>query len=321
MRIRAEHLNYTYNPGTEFAVQALKDVSLTIEEGEFFGVVGHTGSGKSTFIQHLNGLILQPSAQKKYKPKKPKKGAPVPPPSLLRVGDFDLLDKKTDFRALRAKVGMVFQYPEHQLFAETVFDDVAFGLKNFAKEPLKGETVERAVKDALETVGLDYAAIKDRSPFDLSGGQKRRVAIAGVIVTRPEVLVLDEPAAGLDPLGKRELMSLLHRLHADWCKTVVFVSHDMDEVAQNCSRVAVFADGGVKYTLTPRELFSRFGDLEELGLELPAAAKVARLLHEKGIDIESDCTPDGVADAAAAYLSSLRKETPAQPRDGEGGQA
>ena len=321
MRIRAEHLNYAYNPGTEFAVQALKDVSLTIEEGEFFGVVGHTGSGKSTFIQHLNGLILQPSAQKKYKPKKPKKGAPVPPPSLLHVGDFDLLDKKTDFRALRAKVGMVFQYPEHQLFAETVFDDVAFGLKNFAKEPLKGETVERAVKDALETVGLDYAAIKDRSPFDLSGGQKRRVAIAGVIVTRPEVLVLDEPAAGLDPLGKRELMSLLHRLHADWCKTVVFVSHDMDEVAQNCSRVAVFADGGVKYTLTPRELFSRFGDLEELGLELPAAAKVARLLHEKGIDIESDCTPDGFADAAAAYLSSLRKETPAQPRDGEGGQA
>ncbi len=321
MRIRAEHLNYTYNPGTEFAVQALKDVSLTIEEGEFFGVVGHTGSGKSTFIQHLNGLILQPSAQKKYKPKKPKKGAPVPPPSLLHVGDFDLLDKKTDFCALRAKVGMVFQYPEHQLFAETVFDDVAFGLKNFAKEPLKGETVERAVKDALETVGLDYAAIKDRSPFDLSGGQKRRVAIAGVIVTRPEVLVLDEPAAGLDPLGKRELMSLLHRLHADWCKTVVFVSHDMDEVAQNCSRVAVFADGGVKYTLTPRELFSRFGDLEELGLELPAAAKVARLLHEKGIDIESDCTPDGFADAAAAYLSSLRKETPAQPRDGEGGQA
>ena len=321
MRIRAEHLNYTYNPGTEFAVQALKDVSLTIEEGEFFGVVGHTGSGKSTFIQHLNGLILQPSAQKKYKPKKPKKGAPVPPPSLLHVGDFDLLDKKTDFRALRAKVGMVFQYPEHQLFAETVFDDVAFGLKNFAKEPLKGETVERAVKDALETVGLDYAAIKDRSPFDLSGGQKRRVAIAGVIVTRPEVLVLDEPAAGLDPLGKRELMSLLHRLHADWCKTVVFVSHDMDEVAQNCSRVAVFADGGVKDTLTPRELVSRFGDLEELGLELPAAAKVARLLHEKGIDIESDCTPDGFADAAAAYLSSLRKETPAQPRDGEGGQA
>lgn len=324
MRIQAEHLSYTYNPGTEFAVQALKDVSLTIEEGEFFGVVGHTGSGKSTFIQHLNGLILQPSAQKKYKPKKPKKGSPVPPPSVLKIGDFDLLDKKTDFRALRAKVGMVFQYPEYQLFAETVFDDVAFGLKNFAKEPLKPESIEIAVRNALETVGLDYAAVKDKSPFDLSGGQKRRVAIAGVIVTRPEVLVLDEPAAGLDPLGKKELMALLHRLHADWCRTVVFVSHDMDEVAQNCSRVAVFSEGSIKYTLTPQELFSRFDDLDALGLELPAAAKVARLLHERGIDIASDCTPDGFAEATATYLSSLRKKdggyTDAE-KDGEDGQA
>ncbi len=316
MRIQAEHLNYTYNPGTEFAVQALNDVSLTIEEGEFFGVVGHTGSGKSTFIQHLNGLILQPSAQKKYKPKKPEKGAPVPPPSVLKVGDFDLLNKKTDFRALRSKVGMVFQYPEYQLFAETVFEDVAFGLKNFAKEPLKPEVVEEAVRAALETVGLDYLSVKDKSPFDLSGGQKRRAAIAGVIVTRPEILVLDEPAAGLDPLGKRELMALLHRLHADWCKTVVFVSHDMDEVAENCTRVAVFSDGRVKYTLTPRELFSKFDELEGLGLELPAAAKVSRLLHERGIDIESDFTPADFAEKAAAYLSACsgRAET------GEGGE-
>ena len=320
MRIEAEHINYTYNPGTEFAVQALKDISLTIEEGEFFGVVGHTGSGKSTFIQHLNGLILQPSAQKKYRPKKPKKGAPVPPPSVLKVGGFDLLNKKTDFRALRSKVGMVFQYPEVQLFAETVFDDVAFGLKNFAKEPLKPEAIEEAVRSALETVGLDYAEVKDKSPFDLSGGQKRRVAIAGVIVTRPEVLVLDEPAAGLDPLGKKELMALLHRLHADWCKTVVFVSHDMDEVAENCSRVAVFADGQIKYILTPRALFSKFDELDALGLELPAAAKIARLLHEEGIDIESDFTPDDFAEKAAAYLSARLGQTE-KTEKGEGGEA
>lgn len=301
MRITAEHLNFTYNPQSKFSVQALKDVSLTIEEGEFFGIIGHTGSGKSTFVQHLNGLLLLPTAQKKYKPKKDKHKMPAPMP-VLKVGEYDLTDKKTDFRALRSKVGMVFQYPEYQLFAETVFDDVAFGLKNFAKEPLKPETVALAVRDALEIVGLDYDEVKDKSPFDLSGGQKRRVAIAGVIVTRPEVLVLDEPAAGLDPLGKKEIMSLLHKLHREWCKTVVFVSHDMDEVAENCTKVAVFSEGRVKYVLPPRELFKKAKELESLGLDLPVTAKVVRLLECAGMDIDCDFTVEDFIEKTACAL-------------------
>ena len=301
MRIAAEHLTYIYNGGSEFATRALDDVSLTIEEGEFFGIIGHTGSGKSTFIQHLNALLLLPTAQKKYKPKKPKKGEALPPKTVLKVGDFDLTDKKTDFWALRSKVGMVFQYPEYQLFAETVIDDVAFGLKNFSKN-LSKEEIEKAVKEAIETVGLNYEEVKDKSPFDLSGGQKRRAAIAGVIVTKPEVLVLDEPAAGLDPLGKKELMELLHRLHGGWCKTVIFVSHDMDEVAENCTRVAVFAEGKVRFVLPPAELFQKAEELDEMGLDLPVTAKVARILKAHGVEIESDFTLDDFVKKTAEYI-------------------
>jgi len=255
MRIVAEHLSYTYNASSPFATKALNDISLTIEEGEFFGIIGHTGSGKSTFVQHLNGLIRVPSSLKKYKKKKLKKGQTPPPPTVLKVGEFDLTDKHTDFRALRKSVGMVFQYPEYQLFADDVKTDVAFGLKNFSATKLSDEEIAAAVKDALEIVGLDYEAIKDASPFELSGGQKRRVAIAGVIVSRPEILVLDEPAAGLDPLGKKEIMELLHKLHREWCKTVIIVSHDMDEISENCTRAAVFADGKVKYVLPPVSYF------------------------------------------------------------------
>ena len=178
MRIVAERLTYTYNAGSPFRTTALKGVTLTVEEGEFFGIIGHTGSGKSTFVQHLNGLLRLPSSLKRRK-KRRKEGEEEP---VLRVGEFDLSDRKTDFRALRKSVGMVFQYPEYQLFAESVKDDVAFGLKNFTKEKLSKEQIESAVRDALEIVGLDYREIKDKSPFDLSGGQKRRVAIAGVIV-------------------------------------------------------------------------------------------------------------------------------------------
>ena len=204
MRIQAEHLSYTYNPGSPFSSAALKDVSLSVEEGEFFGIIGHTGSGKSTFVQHLNALLRVPTSLKKYR----KKRKAAPSNTVLKVGEFDLTDKKTDFNALRSKVGMVMQYPEYQLFAETVFEDVAFGYKNFAPEKPTKEQVESAVRDALTIVGLNYDEVKEMSPFDLSGGQKRRVAIAGVIVTKPEILVLDEPAAGLDPLGKQEVMEL-----------------------------------------------------------------------------------------------------------------
>ena len=288
MRIQAEHLSYTYNPGSPFSSAALKDVSLSVEEGEFFGIIGHTGSGKSTFVQHLNALLRVPTSLKKYR----KKRKDPPSNTVLRVGEFDLTDKKTDFNALRSKVGMVMQYPEYQLFAETVIVDVAFGLQNFAPEKPTKEQVESAVRDALTIVGLNYDEVKEMSPFDLSGGQKRRVAIAGVIVTKPEILVLDEPAAGLDPLGKQEVMELLHRLHASWCKTIIIVSHDMDEIAENCTRVAVFSDGEVKYVLPPKELFLHAEELLSLGLDVPLTAKICLALKEYGIRLECDFTTE-----------------------------
>ena len=275
MRIETEKLNYVYSEGSKaLAVHALEDVSLIIEEGEFFGIVGHTGSGKSTFVQHLNGLI---------KVKKDK--------GTVKIGEFDLTDKKCDFKTLRAKVGMVFQYPEYQLFAETVYDDVAFGIKNFMTELSDEQTAER-VKEALSLVGLDYETVKDKSPFELSGGQKRRVAIAGVIVTRPEVLVLDEPAAGLDPIGKKEFIALLHRLHKSFVKTIVIVSHDMNLVSENCTKAAVFSHGKIRAYGTPKEIFSDYDMLIEQGLELPVTAFLTQKLREEGVDVQSDLTVD-----------------------------
>ncbi len=302
MDIIAKNITHTYNEGSPFSSAALKGVDLTIREGEFFGIIGHTGSGKSTFVQHLNALIRVYTAEKKYNPKKDKNTEkPV-----LQIGEFDLTDKKCDFNALRAKVGMVFQYPEYQLFAETVFEDVVFGLRNFAKEKPTKEAEEAAVQQAIEIVGLDYADVKDKSPFDLSGGQKRRVAIAGVIVTHPEILVLDEPAAGLDPIGKREIMELLHKLHRDWCRTIIVVSHDMDEISENCSRVAVFSEGKVFKCCTPQELFRHSEELEALGLDIPLTAKVQRALAERGVEIETDFTRD---DFIAKVSALFRKKT------------
>lgn len=301
MRIQAEHLSYTYNAKSPFAVAALKDVSLTIEEGDFFGIIGHTGSGKSTFVQHLNGLIRLPSSLKKRYKQKVMRGQVPPPPPRLTVGEFDLADRKTDFRALRGKVGMVFQYPEYQLFAETVAADVAFGYKNFAGKKPADEEVQSAVRAALEVVGLNYEELKEKSPFDLSGGQKRRVAIAGVIVSRPEVLVLDEPAAGLDPAGKREIMELLHKLHREWCKTVVVVSHDMDEIAENCNRVAVFSEGEVKYVLPPNELFEKSEELQKLGLDVPLSAKLTFALRKRGVELKNDFTVEGFIKSVLDY--------------------
>ena len=272
MRIIAKGLTYTYNPKSPFASQALKGVDIVIGEGEFFGIIGHTGSGKSTFVQHLNALIKLTGG-------------------FLKVGEYDLSEKKCNFLELRSKVGMVFQYPEYQLFAETVEKDVMFGLKNFRKD-MSEEDKRKAVREALETVGLNYEDVKDRSPFELSGGQKRRAAIAGVIVTKPEVLILDEPAAGLDPLGKREIMELLHAIHGGWCKTIVVVSHDMDEIAENCTRAAVFSDGKVVMEGTPAEIFRRSDELIGLGLDIPVTAKCARILKERGIEIDTDFTCD-----------------------------
>ena len=303
-RILCENLSFTYNPKSPFATHALEGVDLEIKSGDFFGIIGHTGSGKSTFVQHLNALLKVPSAEKKYKAKKPKKGKPLPPKTTLLVNGYDLTDKKTDFRALRSKVGMVFQYPEYQLFAETVFEDVAFGLKNF-KDGLTEAELRQAVQDALETVGLRYDEIKDKSPFELSGGQKRRVAIAGVIVTKPEILVLDEPAAGLDPLGKEEIMRLLHDIHSKWCKTVIVVSHDMDEIAENCNRAAVFFDGKVLLTAEPKTLFASAETLTEKGLDLPFTAKLTRALKRQGVVIDNDFTLADFIEKTLAYAKTV----------------
>lgn len=293
--IDIKDLTYTYSSKSPFAAKALRGIDLHIDEGEFFGIIGHTGSGKSTLVQHLNALIKLPQAEKKYRPKKPKKGQPAPVLGKINVGPFDLADKKCNFVKLRESVGMVFQYPEYQLFAETVAQDVAFGLKNFRKD-ISAEESEAAVRDAIEMVGLDYNAVKDKSPFDLSGGQKRRVAIAGVIVTRPHILILDEPAAGLDPLGKQEIMELLHKLHREWCSTVIIVSHDMDEIADNCTRAAVISDGVVADCATPRELFKKAEELTSLGLDIPLTAKACARLKQLGIDIDTNFTCEDFAE-------------------------
>lgn len=293
--VEIKNLTFTYSKKSPFATKALNGINLRISDGDFFGIIGHTGSGKSTLVQHLNALIKLPQAEKKYHKPKAKKGMPAPVLPSLTVGKFDLADKKTDFKALRASVGMVFQYPEYQLFAETVFADVAFGLKNFNKK-LSAEEVERAVKDSLEIVGLNYEEVKDKSPFDLSGGQKRRVAIAGVIVTRPHILILDEPAAGLDPKGKSEIMELLHKLHREWCKTVIIVSHDMDEVAENCNKVAVISNGEVFACDSPANLFARANELTALGLDVPLTTKISTRIAQNGIIIHSDCTVKDFSD-------------------------
>ena len=275
MRIIIKDLSFSYNPKAKPVVNALDNLSLTIEEGEFFGIIGQTGSGKSTLIQHLNALIPLQSGN-------------------VFVGDFDLslTDKKSRARLkeLRSKVGMVFQYPEYQLFAESVYEEVAFAIKNFFPE-VTGEQLTQRVGDALTAVGLDYNAVKDKSPFDLSGGQKRRVAIAGVLVANPEILVLDEPVAGLDPVGKRELMDLLHRLNTN-NRTIIIVSHDMDEVAENCTRVAVMKNGKIVGVGTPAEVFEKTEDR----LALPVTAKIKNTLNNMGVSFNSPLKIDEFID-------------------------
>ena len=299
--IDIKNLAFTYSKKSPFATKALKGIDLHIDDGEFFGIIGHTGSGKSTLVQHFNALIKLPQAEKHYRRSKVRHGIIPPPEPSLTVGSFNLADRKTDFKALRASVGMVFQYPEYQLFAETVFDDVAFGLKNFNKN-LSAEEVETAVKSSIEIVGLNYEEVKDKSPFDLSGGQKRRVAIAGVIVTKPYILILDEPAAGLDPKGKKEIMELLHTLHKEWCRTVIIVSHDMDEVAENCTRAAVISNGEVFACDTCANLFARADELRALGLDVPLTVKISTCLAKNGIIVKSDCT---ATDFAAKVIEAF----------------
>lgn len=263
MPIKIEHLNYVYNQKTSFATAALKDISLEIREGDFLGVIGHTGSGKSTLISHLNALTRIQSG-------------------VIFVDDMDLRPKKIDFKKLRSKVGMVFQYPEYQLFAETVYKDVAFGPENIK---LPEEEIAKRVEEAIGLVGLDFASIKDRSPFELSGGQMRRVALAGVIAMKPEYLVLDEPTAGLDPRGKTEIMQLVKNIAAT-CKSVIMISHNMDEVAEYCNRIAVLSQGKLYGVYEPRELFRSRELLKSLKIDVPAVTALAAGLNERGFNVD-----------------------------------
>ena len=262
--IRVEGLTHTYGQDTPFCRSAVDGVSLEIYRGEFLGIIGHTGSGKSTLIQHLNGL-LQPTVGKIY------------------LDGRDIWADPKKIRDVRFRVGLVFQYPEYQLFEETAYKDIAFGPKNMGLD--QGE-IDRRVRAAARFAGLDESLL-EKSPFDLSGGQKRRVAIAGVIAMEPEVLILDEPSAGLDPAGRRSLLKNIKEYHRERGTTVVMVSHSMDEVAENVDRIIVLADAGVVMSGTPREVFSRAGELVAVGLDVPQVTRVAMALRQRGVDIDS----------------------------------
>ena len=262
--IRVEGLTHTYGQDTPFCRSAVDGVSLEIYRGEFLGIIGHTGSGKSTLIQHLNGL-LQPTVGKIY------------------LDGRDIWADPKKIRDVRFRVGLVFQYPEYQLFEETAYKDIAFGPKNMG---LDQDEIDRRVRAAARFAGLDEGLL-EKAPFDLSGGQKRRGAIAGVIAMEPEVLILDEPSAGLDPAGRRSLLKNIKEYHRERGTTVVMVSHSMDEVAENVDRIIVLADAGVVMSGTPREVFSRAGELVAVGLDVPQVTRVAMALRQRGVDIDS----------------------------------
>lgn len=282
--IEIKHLTYIYSRKTPYEKKALDDVNLCIEEGSFVGIVGATGSGKSTLIQHLNGLI-------KVQNKKT---------SSVVVQGMSATDKKT-LKNLRFKVGMVFQYPEYQLFADTVEKDVAFGPKNMK---LPKEEIDARVRKAMDVVGLDYDQFASRSPFDLSGGEKRRAAIAGVIAMQPEILVLDEPVAGLDPAGREEILALVKKLQKEVSPTIILVSHNMDDIAVMADRIIALEDGKVVMDGTPKEVFSDRKHVEEIGLDVPFATSLSDEFIAMGYDLPKDIISlDELADA----LSKIRK--------------
>ena len=263
--IKAENIRFVYGTGTSFEKTALSDVSFEIEKGEFIGIIGHTGSGKSTLVQLLNGL-LKPTDGKIY------------------LNGKDIWEQPKKIRNVRFKVGMVFQYPEYQLFDETVYKDISYGPKNMG---LSDEEIDEKVRSAAEFVGLKKELL-DKSPFDLSGGEKRRAAIAGVIAMDPEVLILDEPTAGLDPLGRDALLSQIQDYHDVRKNTVILVSHSMEDIARVADRILVMSHGE-KYMLdTPENVFSKGRELEKLGLQVPQVTKIMLLLKESGIDVDQN---------------------------------
>lgn len=261
MSIKVENLVHIYNKGLAYETRALDGVSFESEDGEFLGIIGHTGSGKSTLIQHINGII------------KPDEGK-------VFINDVDISDKSVKLSNLRKKVGLVFQYPEYQLFEETVAKDVAFGP---IKLGLSEEEVDARVREALELVGIDYDEYASRSPFDLSGGQKRRVAIAGVIAMKPEVIILDEPTAGLDPKAHREILVMLTRLHEKEKCNIILVSHNMRDMAEITDRIMVMDKGRVVLLGTPAEVYAERDKLMEIGLDTPPVMQFMKLLEDRGI--------------------------------------
>ena len=280
MAIRIEHLNYVYSADTAFEKHALSDINLEIPDGQFIGVIGHTGSGKSTLIQHLNGLLKATSGTIYY-------------------NDKNIYEEGYDMKALRSKVGLVFQYPEHQLFEADVFSDVCFGPKNLG---LSKEEVDARAYEALRLVGLKEKHYK-KSPFELSGGQKRRVAIAGILAMEPDVLVLDEPTAGLDPKGRDDILDQVAKLHREKKITVILVSHSMEDVARYVERIIVMNKGHVLFDNTPREVFKHYKELESVGLAAPQVTYLMHELQDKGWDIPADATT--VGEAASAILDYL----------------
>ncbi|MFR6152044.1 MAG: energy-coupling factor transporter ATPase [Peptoniphilus sp.] len=279
--IEINNLSHIYSPGLPFEKKAVDDISLKIEENEFIGLIGHTGSGKSTFIQHLNGLL------------KPSSGEIIIDGTRVDKSGANLTD-------LRKKVGLVFQYPEYQLFEETIERDIAFGPRNL---DISEEEVQERVKASMESVGLDYETYKDKSPFELSGGLKRRVAIAGVLAMEPKVLILDEPTAGLDPRGRDEILSEIKNIHENRKMTVILVSHSMEDVAKIAERIIVFDKGKVFLDGEPREIFRNEDKLLGVGLGIPQITSLMRTLKKKGLDINEDAiTVEEAKESLKKYL-------------------
>lgn len=280
MSIALEHVNYIYSPGTAYEKRALNDISLEIGQGQFVGIIGHTGSGKSTLIQHLNGLVKATSGD------------------ILYDGQ-SIYAEGYDMRKLRSQVGLVFQYPEHQLFEVDVISDVCFGPKN---QGLSEEESEKNAREALELVGFPEKYYK-QSPFELSGGQKRRVAIAGVLAMKPKVLILDEPTAGLDPKGRDEILDQIAKLHKETGMTVVLVSHSMEDVARYVDRIIVMNKGEKMLDSTPKEVFRHYKELEEVGLAAPQVTYVMHDLKDRGFDVSPDATT--IEEAADEIMRSF----------------
>lgn len=266
MSIKIENLTYVYMPKTPFEKKALDNVNLEIEDGEFLAVIGHTGSGKSTLIQHLNGL-LKPASGKIY------------------VDGTDITDKDTKLVDIRKKVGLVFQYPEYQLFEETIAKDIAYGPSNLE---LNEDEILKRVKKSMEMVGLNYEEYKDISPFELSGGQKRRVAIAGVIAMEPKVLILDEPTAGLDPAGRDDILEQIKLLHEKYNMTIILVSHSMEDVGKLAEKIIVMNDGHIELQGKSKEVFKEIDTLEKIGLAVPQVTYLMRELKKKGFNVSED---------------------------------